>query len=175
MAVNDSQQLEVGFVARPHGVRGEVRLRLHNESSDAPGHLEALRIVTVDGRQLRLEAIQQVERVVYVARVEGCQTREDAETLRDARLILPRAALSLADDEYLYQDLLGCRVVEGGQCYGTVAEVFEAGASDVLVVRDGDDERMIPFVEPWLVRVDLVAREIHVADGAAFEAVKVNR
>ena len=39
-----------------------------------------------------------------------------------------------------------------------------AGAADVLVIRDGQAERMIPLVDDWVAEVDIEGREIVTAD-----------
>jgi 16S rRNA processing protein RimM len=80
------------------------------------------------------------------------------------------AAGELERGQYLYADLLGCQVQgPDGTALGLVREVFEAGASDVLVVQDGEQERMIPLVEQWVERVDLDRGLIVVSDAEAFE------
>jgi 16S rRNA processing protein RimM len=49
-------------------------------------------------------------------------------------------------------DLEGLRVVNlEGADFGTVSHLFATGANDVLVAQ-GDRERMIPFLQPDVVR-----------------------
>jgi len=38
-----------------------------------------------------------------------------------------------------------------GVDFGTVSHLFATGANDVLVARDGERERLIPFVQPQYV------------------------
>ncbi|MCA9670595.1 MAG: 16S rRNA processing protein RimM [Myxococcales bacterium] len=157
-------------MTKPHGVRGAVKLRLHNPDSDALSDLGRLHLETSSGERLRIEGIVAHSAGSPVARVEGVASMEDAERLRGARLLLERDAIALDDDEYLYQDLVGCSVRDGERVLGVVSDVFSAGASDVLVVRGDDGERMIPLVEPWVAKVDLEARTIEVHGAAeAFE------
>jgi 16S rRNA processing protein RimM len=48
-----------------------------------------------------------------------------------------------------------------GQRLGIVESLMETGAQDVLVVRDGEVERLIPFVRgPIIRKVDLGSRRI---------------
>jgi ribosomal 30S subunit maturation factor RimM len=51
---------------------------------------------------------------------------------------------------------------EGGESLGQVSGVQSAGGADVLSVREGRLERMIPFVDTWILAVDLEARLIRV-------------
>ncbi len=103
--------------------------------------------------------------------LEGVASREVAEGLRGAAVLVPRGNLPpLPEGEYYYADLVGCRVEDQeGRLLGLVHSVFSAGAADVLVVRDDRSERMIPLVDDWVCSVDLEARRIQVVSGDPFE------
>jgi 16S rRNA processing protein RimM len=60
-------------------------------------------------------------------------------------------------DEYYWVDLEGLEVVTTeGVPLGRVSHLFATGANDVVVVRDGTRERLVPFVQGTYVRsVDL--------------------
>jgi 16S rRNA processing protein RimM len=60
-------------------------------------------------------------------------------------------------DEYYWVDLEGLEVVTTeGAMLGRVTHLFATGANDVVVVKDGERERLIPFVQGVYVRsVDL--------------------
>jgi 16S rRNA processing protein RimM len=170
-------RIEVGVVTRPHGVRGALRVRLHNPASEALARArEVVLAVAGNGGELRLGCRQigrQPDGVLLA--LDGVADRSRAEELRGARVLVERGDLEpLGEAEYLCADLVGCRVEdERGRALGEVVEVMSAGASDVLVVRDGRLERMIPFVDHWVADVDLEARLIRVEGGDQWEAVEV--
>jgi len=60
---------------------------------------------------------------------------------------VPREDLPTTEDgEYYWADLEGLQVVHrDGRSLGKVAYLMATGSNDVLVV-DGDDEQLIPFV-----------------------------
>jgi 16S rRNA processing protein RimM len=156
--------IEVGLVVKPHGVRGVVKVHLHNPGSNA---LERARSVVLlaagEERQVAAKPVGRVGEAVLLE-LDGVSDREGADRLRGARVLVARADLEpLGEDEYLWEDLIGCRVEgEDGLGLGSVSEVQSAGGADVLVVRDGRIERMIPFVDEWIRAVDLQARRIQV-------------
>jgi 16S rRNA processing protein RimM len=167
-----SAELEVGVITRLHGVRGAVKLRLHNPASEALQRTDRLRLVLQDGTSLdRSFSLQGRSAELCVVQIAGVDDPQQAETLRGARVLVQRqAAGPLSEGQYLYADLLGCQVQDPQRRpLGRVHGVFEAGASDVLVVRDGDQERMIPLVEQWVVEVDPARKLIVVRDADAFE------
>jgi 16S rRNA processing protein RimM len=53
-------------------------------------------------------------------------------------------------------------VNEEGTQLGTVANLLETGANQVLSVKGGDGEILIPFVATAIKRVDLKNKTIHV-------------
>lgn len=103
-------------------------------------------------------------RAGLVALLEGCDDRDVAATLMNAVITVDRSQLpQAAEGEYYWADLVGLQVVTAaGVNLGEVAELFETGANDVLVVR-GDRERLIPFVRGQVIQeIDLGARRIRV-------------
>jgi 16S rRNA processing protein RimM len=60
-------------------------------------------------------------------------------------------------DEYYWVDLEGLEVVTTeGVALGRVSHLFATGANDVVVVKDGTRERLVPFIQGSFVRsVDL--------------------
>lgn len=89
---------------------------------------------------------QQGRRLIgYLDRVED---RETARELLGTRLQVPRQTLDApGEDEYLWADLVGLEVWNrDGTFLGRVTALMETGANDVLIVRDGYRERLIPFL-----------------------------
>lgn len=147
--------IAVGVVARPHGVRGELRVRLHNASSQV---LSGLKEIELEGRGRFAILGARPERDAVLLRLSGCETREAAEALRGLSLRVPRAALpALADDEYYLCDLVDLRVQDpDGTPRGRVREVHDGPGHATLVV-ERDDGRAIevPLADAWVVSVDL--------------------
>ncbi len=99
-----------------------------------------------------------------IARLCGCEDRDQALALIDSEIGISREQLPpTAPGEYYWHQLIGLRVVNlRGEALGRVDSLLETGANDVLVVR-GEDERLIPFAQPQIVRqVDLQAGVIQV-------------
>lgn len=98
-----------------------------------------------------------------VATLPGVVDREQASALIGTDIWVLRSALPRsAPGEYYWTDLEGMDVVNvEGVAFGQVSHLFATGANDVLVARNGEQERMIPFVlEQYVKQVDLDARRI---------------
>ncbi|TXH03436.1 MAG: 16S rRNA processing protein RimM [Nevskiaceae bacterium] len=88
------------------------------------------------------------------------EDRDLAESLVGAEIQVARDALPpLPEGQFYWCDLIGVRVEsQQGDALGLVADVTSNGAQDVLVVKEADTERLIPFVQgPIIKSVDLGA------------------
>ena len=90
-----------------------------------------------------------------ILRLEGCASREDAEALRGADLLVPAV---LEEDEYWARDLVGCLVVDGAREVGVVDRMVALPSCEALEV----GERLIPMVRDAIRSIDLEARRIDV-------------
>lgn len=103
-----------------------------------------------------------------VAWAQGVDDRNAAEALRGARIFISRAHFPAAEaGEYYWVDLIGLAVVNReGVSLGVVRDLLSTGPQTVLVLVDESQpkpvERMIPFVDAYVDKVDLQARQITV-------------
>jgi len=145
-------RVEIGGIARAHGIKGEVVIVTHDPDSDTLAHVET---IYVGGTPRKLVAARDTHRGWLVV-LEGVTTRNDAEALRGQRVEVDRDALELDEDDVLLGDLIGCKVIKAdGTPWGTVAAVEAGDFQDLLVIHDGDIERMLPLVDVFVTSIDL--------------------
>ena len=102
--------LAVGRIGRPHGLDGSFKVTQPRERVLA----DAKRLV-LDGREVEIVRHDGTP-AEPILRLRGMTSREAVEAVRGHDLYVPRAeAPPLEEDEWLAEDLVGCRVVEGGQ------------------------------------------------------------
>lgn len=152
----------VGRVGAAHGVRGWLRVAsftapCQNILEYRPWSLRRHH----DWRLAQVQAVQRKGRDL-LCRLEGVADRAAAEALRGALIGVPEAALpSLDANEYYWRDLIGLDVVTTrDERLGRVESLMETGANDALVVRDGERERLLPFVAHVAREVNLQRRVI---------------
>jgi 16S rRNA processing protein RimM len=146
-------RIEIGRIARAHGIRGEVVIVTHDPESDLLDDLDTLWV----GGAARQVAEARYTHRGWLVRFEGIATRNDAETLRGQVVEVDREALALDDDDILLSDLVGCdvRLVDGTP-WGTIRSV-DSGMQDLLVIHDGELERLLPLVDEFVKDIDLAA------------------
>jgi 16S rRNA processing protein RimM len=94
----------VGRIGRPHGVRGEVTVEVRTDDPDlrfAPGAV--LRTDPVDRGPLTV-AGRRWHREVLLLTIEGVESREAAEELRNTELHVPVADLPALEDPDVFYD-----------------------------------------------------------------------
>jgi 16S rRNA processing protein RimM len=145
-------RVEIGGIARAHGIKGEVVIVTHDPDSDTLGAVET---IYVAGTPRRIVQARDTHRGWLVA-LEGVTTRNDAEALRGQVVEVDRDALELDEDDVLLNDLIGCAVKKlDGTPWGTVAAVEAGDFQDLLIIHDGDIERMLPLVDVFVTEIDL--------------------
>lgn len=95
-----------------------------------------------------------------VAELDGIVDRDAALALMGSKILIRKEQLPKPrPGEYYWADLVGLQVeTESGVKLGEVDYLLETGANDVLVVRDGERERLIPFLQQQTVlKIDLDA------------------
>jgi 16S rRNA processing protein RimM len=103
-----------------------------------------------------------------VANSADIPDRNAAESLKGARIFVPRSSFPTPEDgEFYWVDLIGLQVVNReGVVLGEVRDLLSTGPQTVLVLQAEEGgkavERMIPFVSVYVDRVDTQARCITV-------------
>ncbi len=132
---SDTETIVMAQIGAPHGVRGEVRLKVFAEDA---GVLPGLGLSLPDGRPMRITHLRALKGEMFVARLDGVSDRDAAEALRLKRLTARKADLPPIEDEdtFYIADLVGLEVRdEAGTVIGAVHAVHDFGAGDILEVR----------------------------------------
>ena len=154
MNQDPGRRILLGRVNGAFGVRGEIKLESWTEPREAIFRYQPWILRDPQGGERELRGVRgKVSGKSLVATFPDVTDRDMVEAMRGTEIYVPRSALPPpSPGEYYWVDLEGLRVltVEGVD-FGTVSHVFATGANDVLVARDGERERLIPFVQPQYV------------------------
>jgi 16S rRNA processing protein RimM len=168
--------VEVGRILDAWGLKGWFKVLPHSASPEAlfsckrwflqPNQRGASPFTGTVVMPIR-EAKEHGDSVVACA--TESMAREVAQSLKGARIFVPRSSFpSTQEDEFYWVDLMGLEVSNRqGQPLGTVTDLMSTGAQTVLVLTQPNPqdsakplERMIPFVSAYVDKVDLASRTI---------------
>jgi 16S rRNA processing protein RimM len=156
-------QLQVARIGKPHGIRGEVTVQV---LTDAPGDR------FVPGTQFVVEPASAGPLTILSARwnkdilllaFEEIETRNEAETVRGAKLFIETEELDEDDDDegWYEHELVGLDVRVGDKVVGKVSGLNTLPVQDLLVVTATDGkEILIPFVEQIVPEVNVGGKYI---------------
>lgn len=155
-------QLRVGRLVKAHGLKGAIKLELYTDDPDGrfvPGATFTLQVPESSPWHGKLLTVREFRWMNShpVAFFDGVEDRSAAEELIRAILWIDEDAQSASAEEDAWFDhqLVGLDVVRDGAVVGRVARVEHLPAQDLLIVRVGDDEVLVPFVKAIVPEVDV--------------------
>lgn len=159
-----STPVVLGRISGLFGVRGWVKFFSYTEPREAVLQYKGLLLGRNGVWQSADVAEGQRHGKTVILRLEGFDDRDQAATLIGAEIGVDKSELPELDEgHYYWSDLIGLNVVHcDGTDLGTISEMLETGAHDVMVVK-GERERLIPFVKDEIViGVDLDEKQVNV-------------
>lgn len=160
-----AEQVTIGKIVRPFGVRGEVKVR---SLSDVPGrfdHLDKISVVVSDGRAFEATVTHvRPAGPTYIMGLEGVTSPEEAGAFRGGLIQVPRTTIPASPEHTYYEcDLIGMTVeTETGEEVGVIESILDVPGNQVLTVRKGTQEVLIPAARDLITRVDLARRRMTV-------------
>ncbi len=161
--------LVIGKIIKPHGIKGEVSVKVLTDFSERFDNLEYTFLGDDDSQtEYAVEAARwHKERVLMT--FAGISDRNAAETLRGLYLKIPIAeAMPLEPGVYYHYQLINLNVVtDTGEHLGRITEIIETGANDVYVVQGEKGEILLPVIEEVILSIDLEAEQVtaHLLEG----------
>lgn len=136
-----AEWIEVGTIVSPQGLKGELRIYPSSDFPERflepgirwlqhPNTAEIKSVELVRGRYIPGKNL-------YAIVIEGIKTREQAEELRDYKILVKKSDRPLLEeDEYHFADLMNLEVYhqQTGENIGVVIDIFTAG-NDLLEVK----------------------------------------
>ena len=169
MSSESRDLVAVGAVVGAHGIRGEIKVK---PLTDHPQRFDAgSRLLLAEGGEVREVEIvsSRPHKNLYLVTFEGVADRTAAESLRGSTLnVNAEDLIPLPEGEYYDFQLVGLAVVtDEGEDLGRVAEVMATGGNLVLIVRDGEREVLLPFIDDVVREVDLAGglMKVHLLEG----------
>jgi 16S rRNA processing protein RimM len=164
----------MGRIVAPYGVFGWLKVLPDTETLDSLFDYGTWWVGKDNHWQELTVEEAKIHNDVLVVKLQGIDDRDAAFACKGKQVAVPRDALpEAAENEYYWSDLIGLTVKnQQDVVFGQIADVFETGANDVIVVNGGESngerERLIPFTAQVILDVDLVAKTMLVDWDADF-------
>lgn len=148
----------IGKVAKAHGIKGELKLIAFSGEAKSITRHPLLTLITPENTISPdfnvLKA--RVGKKEVIVRLEGVADRNQAERLAGCGILVLKEDLpSLDEDSFYLHELEGVLVnTTDGNTIGKVEAFFDNGVQDILVVREGKLEYLIPLIPGMIVSRD---------------------
>jgi 16S rRNA processing protein RimM len=147
--------IELGVIAKPHGVRGELSVHVFNPDSRMLQELAEVFLIGEEGDEPALVEIESTRQGPkgLLMRLAGAASREDADALPE-----------LEEGEYYHADLIGMDAIEGAAVLGKVSAVIDYPSAECLRIERPGGYIEVPMLPRWLEKVDLDAGKVYLKD-----------
>jgi 16S rRNA processing protein RimM len=159
----------VGYVLKPHGIRGEIKI---NPVSPRPDRFKYLKKIYIRKETVRSYSIQhlRISNNFVFLKLHQINSRTEAEELRNCEILIDEKQLiELETDEYFIHDLIDCTVqTEDGRYLGTLTDIWQNSSNDVYVVTDKRGrELLLPAIKDVIKSIEIENKKIvvHILDG----------
>lgn len=168
--MRENNKVIMGQLARPYGVHGWIKVVSFTDPIENLLLYKSWQIQHRGNWQLMTVQSGKLHGQFLVVKLEGLDNPEAAKHYTNDRIAVEREALApLKKGDYYWCDLIGLRVVTTDHLeLGTVTSLLATGSNDVLVVKDKDRERLIPYLSSVVRSVNLEEKIILVEWEADF-------
>ena len=149
-------RVTVGRIRGHRGASGAMTVDIHPD--DAELWLELDEVAIGDRNYPVRSSRAYADKLVL--ELEGIDDASAAVEFKGRTVEVDRDDLELDEGEWLHEDLIGLKVLEGEEPLGRVRAVVPTAGNELLELDDG---LLIPLVEPIVESIDLEGGTIHVA------------
>ncbi len=156
--------IRVAKIINTHGLKGECKLYLFTD--DAKHRFEKGRVLHLNNQQtLTVERYREQKGFGYCYFKE-IQSIDEAEKYKNLELFIEKNQLPpLKKGQYYYHELMNCTIFNEKQDkLGIVTDILETGANIVLRVKDTNSSFLLPFVDAFIVNVDVDQKKIYIRE-----------
>ena len=157
--------IPLGKVAKPHGIKGELKVSIYNDESETlvkgskvwfniDGQFKDYKLNTIRGsiksNIIKIEQIDSRDQASFLINKELFVLRDDFPKLNDK-------------DEFYLHDLIGMEVLDNNdESFGVTIDILNLPLNDVILVKFQNKEIMIPNADDFIELFDFKNKIIRV-------------
>ena len=152
-------KIEIGAVAKPQGIKGELKIRLFCDGFDSVKNITEAEI---DGKVYAVESFRYSGGDEAILKLVGLSDRNQAELLRRKEVYADRSEIEVEEGRYFVSDVLGCKLfLSSGKELGEIFDII-SGNVDYYYVKTSEGTAVFPLVDGVLENVDIAEKKVTV-------------
>lgn len=151
------EKIVIGRINKPHGVLGELRMTPYTEFIDERFKKGSKVYIDNNGslEEYTIDTIRP-HGEIFLIRFAGIKNVNEVDHLRNALIKIDYEKLhELPEGQYYFVDLIGLDVYASDEQIGVISEMLDMPAHPVIKIKGQDREFMVPYVEHFVISVDL--------------------
>lgn len=161
--INVDDFIELGNISGFFGVKGWVKIYSYTRPRD--GIKQYQQFYCGDSKKPISFTQIKTSGKSLIGHIDGVNTRDTAQSYLGQSLAVKASDLPKLTNEYYWHELIGLTVTnQQGQQLGTITEMMETGANDVMVIKNtAGEETLIPYaMSLFVLSVDVDKGEMQV-------------
>lgn len=155
------EKIEIGKIINTVGLKGE--LKVLPDTSDI-NRFKKLKTFYIDNNCYECEKAT-IRNDKVALKIKGFDTIESVEQFKNKYIFVDRKdAIPLNKGEYFAIDLIGCEIIYKDKKLGTITEISNYGATDIIFFKSAGVEKSFVVVDDVIDRVDFIAKKLFVTD-----------
>ena len=136
-----------------HGLKGYIKVKSFLENPKDLFNFDKYFIKKVSFSSLQLKFNK---KSIFICKLSGINSMEEAKNFVKADIFICRSSLPKTDEDEIYlNDLISFNVeLESGLRLGELVKFYDFGAGPIIGVKHGDEEKMLPFSNNFIINID---------------------
>ena len=155
----------IGKIVGIHGIKGTNKFKSYAESLSVftPGRSLLMRDKLKREKSVEINWVKPHTRTPLIS-FKGVTNREQAQALIGGELFIEGSELpELNKDTYYWFELIGLEVYSTKEDYlGRITSIFPTGSNDVYIVKNRENEILVPALESVVIDIDLDKKRMRV-------------
>lgn len=154
---NSSGPIEIGYISKAHGIKGEVFVRLYAGRADWTEAMESIELLLKSGSKLTYVVdSHKPHQDGLIVKFKEVPDRNRAEELVGSKAFLPESFFVAASGEKPFlRELLGFEVhSQSGESIGTVKGFTDSGKQQIVEIQKTKGSFLAPFVDQMISNID---------------------
>lgn len=162
--INLNDCIELGILLKPHGIKGQLILKLNEISFDEIQTMESVFIIfnalpvpffIVDFSQKNFDSV--------VLNLEDVATEAKARELINKKVFIEKRFLSAPNSVQINPSYSGYKVIDSNAGYiGVLNEILDFNKNPILQILQNKIEILLPLNQEFILDIDEIEKEIHV-------------
>ena len=151
-------KIEIGAIAKPQGIKGELKIRLFADSFNSVKGVTKVEIASV---LYEVEWLKKISDEEAILKVKGIDDRNFAETLRRIEVYADREEISLEEGRFFISDVIGADLyLDSGKLIGKIYDIVSGNVEYYYINTLNEGNAVFPLIPDLLVEIDIENKKV---------------